>query len=106
VFSTTSDICTQAHSYPKQATYKKSQAIKLACKSYTQDTLLLNFKITQKAFGFKPDSNNQSCRAKLLEHNKTGLTIFGFSTISYEFSKLAGLRWGVLIFHRKAHGKI
>jgi hypothetical protein len=46
--------------------------------SYTQDTLLLNFKITQKAFGFKLDSNNQSCRAKLLEYNKTGLTIFGF----------------------------
>jgi hypothetical protein len=68
----------QAHSYSKQATHQNSQAIKLACKSYTQDNLLLNFKITQKAFGFKPDSNNQSCRAKLLEYNKTGLPIFGF----------------------------
>jgi hypothetical protein len=63
-FSIVGEICTQAHSYPKQATHQKSQLIELTCKSYTQDTLLLNFKITQKAFGFKPDSNNQSCRAK------------------------------------------
>jgi hypothetical protein len=29
-----------------------------------------------------------------------------FSTNSYGFSKLADLKWGVLIFHRKAPGKI
>jgi hypothetical protein len=29
-----------------------------------------------------------------------------FSTNSYEFPKLADLKWGVLIFHRKAPGKI
>jgi hypothetical protein len=77
-FSTAGEIFTQPHSYPKEATHQKSQAIELAYKSYTQNTLLLNFKITQKAFGFKPDSNNQSCRAKFLEYNKTGLTIFEF----------------------------
>jgi hypothetical protein len=77
-FSTAGEICTQSHSCSKQATHQKSQARELACKSYTQDTLLLNFKITQKAFGFKPESNSQGYRAKLLEYNKTGLTIFGF----------------------------
>jgi hypothetical protein len=56
-FSTAGETCTQAH--PEQATHQKSQAIELACKSFTQDTLLLNFKIIQKAFDFKPDSNNQ-----------------------------------------------
>jgi hypothetical protein len=79
VFSTTSEICTQAHSYPKQATYQNSQAIKASIqKLYSRYILLLNFKITQKPFGFRPDSINQSCSAKLLEHNKTSLTIFGF----------------------------
>jgi hypothetical protein len=39
---------------------------------------LLNFKITLKAFSFKLNSSNKSCRAKLLKYNKTGLTIFGF----------------------------
>jgi hypothetical protein len=39
---------------------------------------LLNFKITLKAFSFKLNSSNKSCRAKLLEYNKTCLTIFGF----------------------------
>jgi hypothetical protein len=58
--------------------YQKSDEIKLACKSYTQDTLLLNFKITLKAFSFKLKSSNKSFRARLQENNKTGLTIFGF----------------------------
>jgi hypothetical protein len=81
-FNTVGDIFTPAYSYPKQATYQKSQTIELACKSYAQDTLLLNFKITQKVFGFKPNSSNKSSRAKLLEYNTTGLIIFEFF---YEF---------------------
>jgi hypothetical protein len=62
----------------------------LAFKSYNQDTLLLNFKITQKAFVFKPDSNNQSCRAKLLEYNKTSLTICG---VFYNFLWIFKVGW-------------
>jgi hypothetical protein len=77
-FNTVGDIFTPAYSYPKQATYQKSQTIELACKSYAQDTLLLNFKITKKIFWFTLHFSNKSCRAKLLEYNKIGLAIFGF----------------------------
>jgi hypothetical protein len=52
--------------------------MELACKSYAQTTLLLNFKITKKAFSFKPNFSNKSRRVQLLEYNKTGLKIFGF----------------------------
>jgi hypothetical protein len=47
-------------------------------KSYAQDTLLLEFKINQKVFSFKPNFINKSCRIRLLDPNKTGLAIFGF----------------------------
>jgi hypothetical protein len=69
---------TQAHSYHKQATHQNSQTIELICISYIQDTLLLIFKITLKIFCFILHFSNNSCRAKLLEHSKTGLVIFGF----------------------------
>jgi hypothetical protein len=80
--STEYEISTQAQSSPKQAINQKSQENKLVCKSYAQDTLFINFKITLKSFGFKLDSVNKSCRARLLVSSKIGLTIFG---VFYEF---------------------
>jgi hypothetical protein len=62
--------------------WQKYQVVSISARNRrslnTQDTLLLNFKITLKAFSFKLNSSNKSCRAKHLEYNKTGLTIFGF----------------------------
>jgi hypothetical protein len=59
--------------------------MELACKSYAQTTLLLNFKITQRAFSLKPNFSNKSSQVQLLEYKKTGLTIFGFL---YEFLQI------------------
>jgi hypothetical protein len=69
VFSTDGEICTQVHSYHIQVAYEKSHEIKLACKRYIQDSLLLNFKITHKALSFKLNFSNKSCRTGLLEYN-------------------------------------
>jgi hypothetical protein len=68
---------TQSYIYLKHAAYQKSHENKLKCKSYTQDTFLLKFKITLKIFGFKLNFINKSCRVELLEYNKISLDIFG-----------------------------
>jgi hypothetical protein len=50
--------------------------MELACKSYAQDTFLLNFTIIQKVFGLKPNSSNKSSSIYFKDSNKTGLTFF------------------------------
>jgi hypothetical protein len=75
---TEGEISTQVCLFPKNFAHQKSHEIKLASKRYTQDTLLLIFKINLKEFSFKLNSSNKSCKVRLLEYNKTGLTLFGF----------------------------
>jgi hypothetical protein len=68
---------------------------------------LLNFKITLKAFSFKLNSGNKSCRSKHLEYNKTSLTIFGFFykfLAIFKFDRFELRR--VLISYRKDPRKI
>jgi hypothetical protein len=96
---------TQSYIYLKHAAYQKSHENKLKCKSYTQDTLLLNFKITLNIFGFELNSTNKSCSTKLLEYNKIDLAVFGFFfAISYGFYKLADLNRGVYDFLQNGPG--
>jgi hypothetical protein len=70
---------------PYTSCIQKSHEIKLACKRYIQDSLLLNYKITLKALSSKLNFSNKSCRTGLLEYNRTSLTIFGFF---YEFLQI------------------
>jgi hypothetical protein len=61
-YSAGDEIYTQVHSYHIHVAYQKSHEIKLACKRYIKDSLLLNFKITLKALSFKLNFSNKSCR--------------------------------------------
>jgi hypothetical protein len=64
--------------------------MELACKSYAQNILLLNFKIIQKAFGFKPNFSNKSSRIYSKDSNKTGLIFFW---IFYKFLQISKDHW-------------
>jgi hypothetical protein len=57
---------------------KNHKKISLYAKVIHKIPLFLNSKMTLKAFGFKPDSINKSCRFIFLDSKKTGLVIFGF----------------------------
>jgi hypothetical protein len=76
--STDGEICTQVHSYHIQVAYQKLLEIKLTCKRDLKDSLLIEFKIELKILSFKLNFSNKSCRTRLLEYNRTGLTIFEF----------------------------
>jgi hypothetical protein len=57
---------------------KDHKKISLYAKVMTMIPFLLEFKINQKVFSFKPDIISKSCRIVLLDFNKTSLAIFGF----------------------------
>jgi hypothetical protein len=57
---------------------KNHKKISLYAKVMPMIPFLLEFKINQKVFSFKPDFINKSCRIILLNFNKTSLAIFGF----------------------------
>jgi hypothetical protein len=57
---------------------KNLHEIKLTCKRYLKDSLLIEFKIELKILSFKLNFSNKSCRTRLLEYNRTSLAIFEF----------------------------
>jgi hypothetical protein len=57
---------------------KNHKKISLYTKVMPMISFLLEFKINQKVFSFKPDFINKSCRIILLDSNRTGLAIFRF----------------------------
>jgi hypothetical protein len=57
---------------------KNHKKISLYAKVMHKIPFYFKFKINQKAFSFKPNFINKSCRFIFLDSIKTGLVIFGF----------------------------
>jgi hypothetical protein len=66
-----------AHDLSKLYT-KSHKKISLYAKVMNKIPFYFNFEINQKAFSFKPNFINKSCRFIFLDSNKTGIVIFGF----------------------------
>jgi hypothetical protein len=66
-----------AHDLNKLHT-KNHKKISLYAKVMHKIPFYFKFKINQKAFSFKPNFINKSCRFIFIDSNKTSLVIFGF----------------------------